>query len=96
MTYEQLLAALNPCREFPTLAERSKFQACNRNSTLVIITSSGSEYPIKRNIYNSVRERYENLNPDQRKISQNYTDTAWDQCPNRIQAPYLPAIWEYI
>ena len=96
MTYDQLLSKLRPCRDFSTLARRSRFKACNRNGELQIINSGGVTYRISRTFYDTVLASYESLQPDHRKASQNYTDTGWDQCPGRVQAPYLPAIWEVI
>ena len=89
-------ASEGPYRDFPTLARRSSFKACNRNGELQIINSGGVTYRISRTFYDAVLTRYESLHPDHRKVSQNYADTGWDQCPWRVQAPYLPAIWEAI
>ena len=96
MTYDQLLARLKKCRNFETLGRQSDFSAYNQNSALVITNSSGNPHAISRKIYDSVRERYDSLNVDQKHISKNYTDPVWKNCPDRIYAPYLPAIWRNI
>jgi len=97
MKFSDLLQNLGPTgRSFNTLGGRSRFKACNRNGELVITNSSGNDSRISRKFYDTTWNRYNELDTNQRKVSQNYTDTGWDECPGRIQAPYLPAIWETI
>ncbi len=96
MTYDQLLAELKECRNFKTLGRQSNFNTYNQDGALLITNSSGIPHTISRRVYDSVRDRYDALNIDQKHVSKNYTDPVWKQCPDRIYAPYLPAIWKYI
>jgi hypothetical protein len=97
MRYDELLDQLNPCRSFPTLGGRSSFCVCKENGVIWVINSGGTRMKVTRDFYAKVWNRYLNdLSVEQRNVSQNFTDTGWDECPGRILAPYLPAIWKNI
>ena len=93
MTYDQLLDRLNRIRKFQTLTGRFRFSAIARDGTIVAITRSGTKYPISRELYDCVKNRYNSLNDDQKMVAKNYIYPTWKQCPDRKRSLYLAAIW---
>jgi hypothetical protein len=80
--------------EFPTLGRRSQFLAqynLQKNS-IKIKNSKNKECEIKKTDLWRIFERYFNAPLEKRHRASYYTDPKWPDTPNRIFAPYIPAV----
>ena len=88
-----LLDNLRDESHFETLGGRSHFHAhYDPQNGLMFRLSSESEGQLTDEQIQSIFERYQNGTPQERSMTSFYTDPWWVDRPNRILAPYVPAI----
>ena len=81
--------------DFDTLGGRSKFKAeINNNNCLIITISSDKEFEVSDALAAAVLKRYESSSNGEKYMTSNYTDPAWQDCPNRIVSPYVARIFK--
>jgi hypothetical protein len=85
--------------QIDTLAFRSKFEISSASQDIVITLSSGKRHKISKNIWDLVLERIQELPIEERLLSSRYVDGKnpynWQECPNRVICPYIPAIMRH-
>jgi hypothetical protein len=98
MTFEDFLKYLKsnlmtPVK-FDTLAGRSYFHAIFHaaTSSLEIKNKSGSVGILDKNSLNSIYQRYSNAPLNRKNMTSYYAIDNWPNSPNKIFAPYVPAI----
>ena len=94
MPFEQLLIHLGPADHlYITLGGRRVFSARVQNNTIIITSSTNTEYPpVDAVFYNQVLQRSRALPIDERWITSNYTDPNWMNCPCRNRSPWVAAL----
>lgn len=99
MNYEEFLAYLNQNggqMKFRTLGGRANFIAHNNNCKLYITNRNDIEYAVKTDIFRQVYDRFQASDEPNRYMTSQYTDPAWQDCPQRIICPYIAAIFREI
>ncbi|WP_041280637.1 hypothetical protein [Desulfosudis oleivorans] len=100
MNFEEFQAWLinnfnqNTERRFDTLGGRSCFYVrYNSNSKVVSIKrSTGNQGQLNDDQIRKVFERYNTGSQSERDMTSFYTDTYWENTPDRILAPYVAAV----
>jgi hypothetical protein len=86
---------LNSPVSIKTLGERRNFTAWfdRSNSSLVITTSSGKTHkPLAFESIEKIFQRYLQAPPDKRHMPSYYEIQTWEDAPDKIRTPYVPAI----
>lgn len=101
LTYNETIAVLsNDWIEIPTLGRKSKFSVKVENNDIVIRNSSGKIFAITKEHWDKVMNRVEELPVEDRQKTSHYAEGKkkynWEEIPNRISSPYVPAILRYL
>jgi hypothetical protein len=80
----------------PTLGVISKFKVTTADDLICITNSSGRIYKVKIDVWDAVVGRVNELNPNERSITGNYSLPNWDNCPNMILCPYVAKLYLYL
>lgn len=101
MTFEQFIKwaenRMTNWKGFQTLGGRSRFLAKykKQQNSITVRNSRNREYDINTEALRRIFERYINAPAEMRDRAVYYTDPRWPETPNRVSAPYIPAVIRY-
>ncbi len=96
MTTAEISRKLPTITTLTTLGGESQFTVFNQGSAVVIVNSSGKVHTLDDALVAAVYQRYSTLAANRKLMAGDYVDPNWPQCPNRIFAPYIARLIDYL
>lgn len=90
--FEQLLNLLTVPTIINTLGGQTHITIVSDNNNLNITNAGGTVFTVDAELFNSVYTRYNELDPQIRYQTSQYSLPNWEACPNMIICPYIAAI----
>jgi len=90
--YQQLLQHVAQPLTIPTLGERREITFEFSDGQILLFYSYGNSFLINEEFFNLVRDQYINLDDNVRDMASSYSQPKWENCPNRVIAPYVAAL----
>jgi hypothetical protein len=96
MTIADISCKLPATKILTTLGGESQFTVVNQGGAVVIINSLGKIHTLDDALVAAVFQRYSTLASHRRMMADDYVNPNWPQCPNRIFAPYVARLIDFL
>ena len=90
--YAKYLKKITTHNVYNTLGGRSNFKVKINENLIEITNSRDKKYIVDEELFNKILKRFQELDPESRFKTNQYTDPIWDKCPNRVASVYIAAI----